>query len=254
MLRATMRIATWNVDRPKPGGWKVPPAQLDRMSEVNADVWVLTETHLKHQPSDTQVHALFSPPHLERRPEHERCAANPDVPLVVAGDFNQSRDGSDWYGTKKTRDYLDRALSIAGLICVTEDDMVATKLLKRHHLVDHICFTPSIAERAAVSCWQNTAADANGSLTTRSLPSTSCSRPSFSWLEPARGRLHQRVPPRLPSCAKTGTCLAPEKAGGGRLWRPVERPCTGQSTGRVYGADSEFRDTVSVGPATGRDS
>ena len=56
-----LRIATWNVERPKPRGWKVPPAQLRRMAEVEADVWVLTETHLDHQPSDEHRHSVVLP-------------------------------------------------------------------------------------------------------------------------------------------------------------------------------------------------
>jgi len=66
-----MRIATWNVERPKPRGWKIAPAQLRRMAEVDADVWVLTETHVDHQPSREHAHAAFSPPHLLRRPAQE---------------------------------------------------------------------------------------------------------------------------------------------------------------------------------------
>ena len=42
---AAFSIATWNVERPKPTGWKIPPAQVRRMAAVDADVWVLTETH-----------------------------------------------------------------------------------------------------------------------------------------------------------------------------------------------------------------
>src|SRR5262249_22262005 len=70
-----IRLATWNVERPKPRGWKVPPAQLRRMRAVAADIWVLTETHLHHAPSAAHVHALFSPPHPQRRPEPERWTA-----------------------------------------------------------------------------------------------------------------------------------------------------------------------------------
>lgn len=226
-----MRIATWNVDRPKPTGWKVPPAQLRRMAEVDADVWVLTETHLDHRPSDEHVHAVFSPEHLERRPAHERWtaiwsrwpitpvvepaahrrgtvaalvatpagpmlvygtviawanekmfddgrpapmwdvhraeierqgaewaqlrSANPRLPFVVAGDFNQSRDGSRWYGTKDTRARLGTALGGAGLSCVTDEDVVLTGKLKTHHLVDHVCVSTELAKGAAVSCWEN---------------------------------------------------------------------------------------------------
>lgn len=85
--------------------------------------------------------------------------ANPRVPLVVAGDFNQSRDGSRWYGNTDTRARLSAALSTADLRCVTEEDVVATGKLKAHHLVDHICLTADLARDAIVSCWENVDAD-----------------------------------------------------------------------------------------------
>lgn len=69
-----MRIATWNVERVKPRGWKIAPAQRRRMAEVNADVWVLTETHVDHSPG-AEYSGSFSPPHLARRPELERWTA-----------------------------------------------------------------------------------------------------------------------------------------------------------------------------------
>lgn len=225
-----MRVATWNVERPKPNGWKIPQAQLRRMADVNAEVWVLTETNLHHQPSAEHEHVLFSPEYPERRPSPERWtaiwsrwpltpivdpaahrrgtvaavvaapsgdlivygtviayagepnedgesapmwevhkkeitrqgaewaqlrASHPNVPLVVAGDFNQNRDGARWYGTKDTRARLGVALDLAGLKCVTDADMVVNGQLKAHHLIDHICLTPDLAAGAAVSCREN---------------------------------------------------------------------------------------------------
>lgn len=69
-----IRIATWNVERPKPQGWKIPPAQLRRMAEVSADIWVLTETQLDHAPSEEHRFSVFSPP-LPDGPAHERWTA-----------------------------------------------------------------------------------------------------------------------------------------------------------------------------------
>lgn len=40
-----MRIATWNVERVKPQGWKIAPAQRQHMTEVDADIWILTDRH-----------------------------------------------------------------------------------------------------------------------------------------------------------------------------------------------------------------
>jgi endonuclease/exonuclease/phosphatase family metal-dependent hydrolase len=205
------------------------------MAEVDADVWVLTETHLNHRPGGEFIHSAFSPAHLERRPEHERWTAiwsrwpieeltdpaahrrgtvaaivhapdgplivygtviawanephfddgsparmwqvhmaeierqaadwrrirelHPELPLVVLGDFNQDRDGSGWYGTAATRSALGAGLEAADLLCITTADAVAEGWLQRLHLVDHICATPELADRADVTCWEPIDAD-----------------------------------------------------------------------------------------------
>lgn len=41
---AHFRIATWNLERPKQNGWVKNQRRLDKIREINADVWVLTET------------------------------------------------------------------------------------------------------------------------------------------------------------------------------------------------------------------
>lgn len=40
-----MRIATWNLERPKPRSWKKRPAIEAQIKKIKADIWVLTETH-----------------------------------------------------------------------------------------------------------------------------------------------------------------------------------------------------------------
>lgn len=80
----------------------------------------------------------------------------PDSPLIVAGDFNQDRDGSGWYGTRRVRDLLTEALDGAGLVCVTALDAVAAGLLQNHHLIDHICVSADLLDRfePTVHCWE----------------------------------------------------------------------------------------------------
>ena len=80
----------------------------------------------------------------------------PDAPLVVAGDFNQDRDGSGWYGTHQGRDLLTRALDEAQLICLTDEDVVASGKLRESHLVDHIaiCRRWARGSRSEVTCWE----------------------------------------------------------------------------------------------------
>jgi endonuclease/exonuclease/phosphatase family metal-dependent hydrolase len=228
-MTGVVRLATWNVERPKPSGWKVPPAQRRRMGEVAADVWVLTETHLGHQPSAAHRHAVFSPPDRERLADHERWTAiwsrwplqelhdppghrrgsvaavvhapvgpilvygtviayanephfddgakagmwqvhraeigrqgaewkqlradHPGLPMVVAGDFNQDRDGSGYYGTRAGRDRLGAALIAADLECVTTADAEREGLVEAGHLIDHICLTPDLVPSVKVFCW-----------------------------------------------------------------------------------------------------
>lgn len=66
-----MRIATWNVERVKPKGWKIAPAQRRRMAEVDADIWILTETHVDHSPGPG-YDVVHTPAIPERRPADER--------------------------------------------------------------------------------------------------------------------------------------------------------------------------------------
>ncbi len=230
-----VRIATWNVERVKPRGWKIAPAQRRRMAEVDADIWILTETHVDHGPGDGYS-SIHTPPIPDRRPADERWVAIwsrypiapivetrprargtlatlietpigelvvygcviawaneptladgtkagmwqahtetieqidndlaqirdrlPRIPIVLAGDFNQDRDGSGWYGTHSVRQQLTTVLDRHDLACPTALDVVASGLLRSHHLVDHICITSALANRAEVRCWENT--DATG--------------------------------------------------------------------------------------------
>lgn len=97
---------------------------------------------------------------IERLAE-EWTALAAEMPLIVAGDFNQDRDGSGWYGTKKGRAMLTDALDAAGMTCVTEADMVANGRLRTKHLIDHVCLTEDLAARVrSVECWE--AVDAAG--------------------------------------------------------------------------------------------
>jgi hypothetical protein len=201
------------------------------MALVDADIWILTETHLDHSPGDG-YHGVHTPAIPERRPADERwvgiwsrypirpiaeppprargtlvalvnaptgdvviygCviawanelfltdgspakmwraheetirqidhdlevirARYPTLPIIVGGDFNQDRDGSGWYGTHAVRQQLTDVLDRHGLACVTGFDVVAAGLLHTHHLVDHICVPRSLAEAAAVTCWEIT--------------------------------------------------------------------------------------------------
>lgn len=229
-----MRIATWNLERPSLRSWKRLPRQRVRMAEVDADIWVLTETRASIAPGDG-YHGIHTPPHPLRRPdEDERWVSiwsrwplhpidlppdprgavsaivetpdgplvvygtvlpwandkgddgnrrmwqvhyeqiqrqgaewqvirrrHPNLPLVVAGDFNQDRDGSGWYGTHHGRQLLTDELEHAELTCVTAEDVVAAGELRADHLVDHIAICRRWSERADVQlqCWERTDTD-----------------------------------------------------------------------------------------------
>lgn len=83
-----------------------------------------------------------------------------EMPIVLAGDLNQDRDGSGWYGTKAVRDALTSALEGAGMVCLTDIDVVEAGHLKRHHLIDHVCASRSLADRGwRMACWEPVNAD-----------------------------------------------------------------------------------------------
>lgn len=79
---------------------------------------------------------------------------HPDIPMVVAGDFNQDRDGSGWYGKKTARAALGAALQAADLVCATDEDVVANGLLRSDHLVDHICVSNGLTVQSPIKCWE----------------------------------------------------------------------------------------------------
>lgn len=63
-----MRIATWNLERPSPRSWKRLPRQRARMADVDAGIWVLTETRASICPAEG-YHGVHAPPHPLRRPD-----------------------------------------------------------------------------------------------------------------------------------------------------------------------------------------
>lgn len=72
-------------------------------------------------------------------------ADNRNSIFCVAGDFNQARDGSDWYFANTTNrkgiDDLTKQLSLNNLSCLTDEDFCKSNKLEGRHNVDHICIT-----------------------------------------------------------------------------------------------------------------
>lgn len=225
-----LRISTWNLERPKAASYKKNSIRIEKLREINADIFVLTETHAaitlntysslasisdtKHGEGESYSSILSRWPILQQIPTHDPvytvCAEidTPDSPIIVygtiityandgvssgtakrwekhrlsierhaadwlrirkqfpdhlfcvAGDFNQSRDGSGWYEDKQSIKMLTAALSDAGIVCVTECDMRATGLLKTRASIDHICFSTSPSVRVTrLGAWEGTTPD-----------------------------------------------------------------------------------------------
>jgi endonuclease/exonuclease/phosphatase family metal-dependent hydrolase len=82
----------------------------------------------------------------------------PEIPLVVAGDLNQTLGGSRRYGSPATRDALLQALSDAELKCQTVGDE-PTGQLQHIHLVDHVCVTNHLTAGGTYNVWGPKTAD-----------------------------------------------------------------------------------------------
>jgi endonuclease/exonuclease/phosphatase family metal-dependent hydrolase len=75
--------------------------------------------------------------------------------MCIAGDFNQSRDGSGWYSEKQSVDRLSAVLSNLSLHCVTEAKMMGQGLSRA--TVDHICLSKSLIPHVvSVDFWEGT--------------------------------------------------------------------------------------------------
>lgn len=87
----------------------------------------------------------------EWRQLHE---AYPDVPMVVAGDFNQARSGRPHsYGTSASRSALSAGLLAAGLRSLTDVNLVASGQVSGRSHVDHICVSGDLMAVGDVSAW-----------------------------------------------------------------------------------------------------
>jgi hypothetical protein len=88
-------------------------------------------------------------------------SAFPGVPIVLGGDFNQSRDdrkwrGRSWYGTKKGRDRLSSVLRTFELTCLTDCDFAAKGQWVTRSSVDHLCVSNTLLRSALrVAAWES---------------------------------------------------------------------------------------------------
>jgi len=78
---------------------------------------------------------------------------HPEVPLIVAGDFNITlHDGNRGYGNRAARMALRQGLDSSSLKCLTAIDFRASGALSRDN-VDHICVWTGIQSSEAFSWW-----------------------------------------------------------------------------------------------------
>jgi hypothetical protein len=68
-----MRIATWNLERPDPTDLVRNQARMEKIREVGADLWILTETHEVIDLSDTH-HGATTTPSTRKPMPGETCA------------------------------------------------------------------------------------------------------------------------------------------------------------------------------------
>jgi hypothetical protein len=220
------RIATWNLERPKQNSWIKNQRRLNKIYEISADVWVLTETNtaISLQGNYESVASCGSEYHkagenlttiwsrwkilcclptfdstcavcaevnspfgamivygtvityandkgmsgTAKRWEEQRRSIHqhhedwlriqkqfPNHLMCIAGDFNQSRDGSGWYEDKESVDRLSANLHNLSLVCVTEENMRARGLSRA--TVDHICLSASLVPHVVkVGAWEGT--------------------------------------------------------------------------------------------------
>ena len=226
-----LRIATWNMERPKLNVHAKNSRRLEKIREIDADLWILTETSSaialdgyaslasESQPGYHSTGESFAtiwsrwpirrriptfdsffavcaeidsplgpmavfgtiitnandrgPNGSARRWEEHRKSIEshgadwyrlrkefPDHLFCVAGDFNQSRDGSGWYEDAESLKMLTSALECSSLLCVTEDDMRAKGFLQTRASIDHICLSQTLATQVvSVGAWEGTAVD-----------------------------------------------------------------------------------------------
>ncbi len=86
----------------------------------------------------------------------------PGIPFIVAGDFNQTRDGSRAYCSPNGLQLLDEQLERNALVAITDEDFGANGKLspdpkkgRYRHNVDHICITESCLQVEHVGSWNH---------------------------------------------------------------------------------------------------
>lgn len=87
---------------------------------------------------------------------------NHNLPLLVAGDFNQTRDGSNRYSTIQGIELLSAELVRSNLRCLTEEDFGKSGKLGVDPVkgyprsnIDHICMSKDFFKEVEVGAWDH---------------------------------------------------------------------------------------------------
>lgn len=91
----TFRVATWNLQRCAATKRRQADAQAQRMADVDADIWVLTETYVDRSPG-ADFAGVHSPPHPTRRSTADERFTSiwSRWPIVEVGDPASRRRGT----------------------------------------------------------------------------------------------------------------------------------------------------------------
>ena len=84
------------------------------------------------------------------------------IPFIVAGDFNQARDGRGQYHSSKSIELLNSQLQRNSLACLTDEDFGENGKLRPdprkgycRHNIDHICVTKGAFQIEKVGAWDH---------------------------------------------------------------------------------------------------
>lgn len=92
-----------------------------------------------------------------------RLRTQTSLPLILAGDFNQTRDGSSrTYGTAHGRELLTDQLARSRLVCLTTENFGENGKLKAdprkgwaRNNIDHICVADNVFKISEVGVWDH---------------------------------------------------------------------------------------------------
>lgn len=155
-------VAIWSRLEAKPIALTADPERSAavRLESVNGPATVVVGTVLPwladHRYAPARGGEAFCNALSRQAAEWQRLqAAHSDAALCVAGDFNQDLAHAHYYGSKRGRMALRRALEDAHLVCLTAGSHDPLAKVPNHASVDHLCVSASLVAngRPSVDAW-----------------------------------------------------------------------------------------------------